>query len=132
MTKSTAAAIAEAKAAISRFRRDMKRHERMLADAKRDGEHTYTLHEIEVFIANDKVFIAAMERRIEDEMQKATDPVLIALRERVGTLSFLDCVALISSNEETKHLWIPPNTPDRVAHLRETVFEKVRAGILSL
>lgn len=76
MTNSTSAAIAKAKAAISNIRRDMKRHEHMLAEAKQDGESAATLREIEVLIANDKSFIASWERRIEDEKQKASDPVL--------------------------------------------------------
>ncbi len=132
MNNSTEAKIAEAQAAIVGIRKALRRHTRMLTDAKRDGESPETLREIEVLVENDHAFITIWERTIEDEKHKATDPVLIALRERVNKMSFLDCVALICSNEKTQHVWIPPNTPEGVARIRETVFEQVRAGILSL
>lgn len=131
MNNSPAAAIAAAKAEIASIRSDLKRHKRMLVEAKQAGESADVLREIEVLIHNDTAFIAAWQRRIDDEMTKATDPVLIVLRERVDRLSYLDCVALTSSSEKARSYQIPPNTPEGIARLRDLVFDGVRAGVLS-
>lgn len=123
---------AEASAAITELEADLRRHDKMLVDAKRAGAHTDEVREIEVLVANNHALIASWNRVIAEQDQNASDPVLIELRRRVDELTFEECVVALISRDNAGPLSAPIKTPESLDRLRDSVFDKARRGELTL
>lgn len=124
--------IVEAQAAITELEADLRRHEKMLADAKRARAQADEVREIEVLVANDHALIASWNRVIAEQEQNASDPVLIELRRRVEVLTFEECVVALISRDNAGPLSVPIKTPESLDRLRDSVFDKARRGELTL